>query len=68
MLQTLRQALMKEYPDFDDKYTRFILEVQDQNIEAELDYMKNANKLDVMFMVGIIDHTFRVVKAYDFNK
>ncbi len=68
MLQTLREKLKETYPDFDTKYQSFIMEVQDRNLEAEIQYMKRANKLDVMFMVGIIDHTFKAVKQNDSYK
>lgn len=68
MLENLRKKLKETYPDFEEKYQNFILEVQDRNIESEMRYLKRANTLDVMFMVNIIDHTFKAVIKNDFDK
>lgn len=66
MLETIRKEIRREYPPFDDVFDAYLIEVQDQNLEAEIRYLQRMNRLDVTFMDGIIEHTFNsVVNNHD---
>lgn len=68
MLKTIREALRKSRKPFEDMYADYILEVQDQNLEAEIRYLQRMNKLNVTFMSNIIEQTMStVVKDNDFH-
>lgn len=44
-------------------YDKFIIETQDRNLELEIRYLMRMNKLNVTFMDGIIEQTFKAVSG-----
>ena len=63
MLETIRKELHREYEDFETMYDKFIIETQDRNLELEIRYLMRMNKLNVTFMDGIIEQTFKAVSG-----
>ena len=68
MLEIIKAEIKSEYPDFDIYYMDYICSVQDENIEREFRYFRNANQLNAGSMQYIIDHTYEELRKLDFNK
>ena len=68
MLEIVKAEIKSEYPDFDAFYMDYICSVQDENIEKEIRYFRNANRLNTDSMQAIIEHTHKELSKLDFNQ
>lgn len=52
--------------DFNDYFRRFVISVQDKNIESELRFLSKYNQLNVNSMQFLINNTYERLKSiYD---
>jgi hypothetical protein len=68
MLEIIKAEIKSDYPDFDKFYMDYICSVQDENIEREVRYLRNANRLNTGSMQFVIEHTYEELRKLDFNK
>ena len=69
MLDTVKSCIAKNRPPFQEFYMRYIMTVQDRNIELEMKHLKAKNLLTPMSMDLLIDKVAKEVNIYDsYNK
>lgn len=65
MLKTVKAELHSfVYPDFNSFFQAFVMDVQDENLSYELEYLVRHNKLTPTALSAIIEHTLEVVSTY----
>ena len=60
MLETVKRAVNRKVKkSFDDRFIDYMLTVQNESILLEMKYLKTHNKLDIMKLDSLIDHSFK---------
>lgn len=60
MLETIKQTIAELVDEpFDVFFTRYVMQVQDINIQKEIQSLQNCNSIDLDMMSKVIEETYR---------
>ena len=60
MLETIKQTIAELVDEpFDAFFTRYVIQVQDINIQKEIQSLQNCNSIDLDMMSKVIEETYR---------
>lgn len=60
MLETIKQTIAELADEpFDVFFTRYVIQVQDINIQKEIQSLQNCNSIDLDMMSKVIEETYR---------